>query len=130
MFCIWVFANSLLCGRLQNAPTQHTLKVIDYQIYILCQSFGTLTKFMMHKVYDAKAIFRLFGQPLFNSHELHEFSRIWDCIKLFTLYYLTNFHLTVNYFVNILRYKGVNQYIESPRSPEGGLSAKVSAYQL
>ena len=29
--------------------TQHTLKVIDYQIYRLCQSFGTLTKFMMQK---------------------------------------------------------------------------------
>ena len=36
-------------GRLQNAPTQHTLKVIDYQNYRLCQSFGTLTKFMMQK---------------------------------------------------------------------------------
>ncbi|EKY11526.1 hypothetical protein HMPREF9073_03085, partial [Capnocytophaga sp. oral taxon 326 str. F0382] len=33
-------------------------------------------------------------------------------------------HLTVNYFVNKLRYKGVNQYIESPRTPEGGLFRK------
>ena len=36
------------------------------------------------------------------SHELHKFSRNKDCKKLFTLHYLTNFHLTVNYFVNIL----------------------------
>ena len=25
------------CGRLQNAPTQHTIKVIDYQDNQLCQ---------------------------------------------------------------------------------------------
>ena len=36
------------------------------------------------------------------SHEFHEFSRIWECVKLLILYYLTNFHLTVNYLVNIL----------------------------
>jgi len=33
--------------------------VIDYQVYRLCQSFWDFDK-----VYDAKAIFRLFGQPL------------------------------------------------------------------
>jgi len=38
-----------LCGRLLNARTQHILKAIDYQDYKLCQSFGTLTKFMMQK---------------------------------------------------------------------------------
>ena len=43
------------------------------------------------------------------SHELHKFSRNKDCKKLFTLHYLTNFHLTVNYFVNILCYEVVNQ---------------------
>ena len=31
-------------GRLQNARTQYSLKVIDYQIYRLCQSPRTLTK--------------------------------------------------------------------------------------
>jgi hypothetical protein len=37
-----------LWGRLQNALTTW-LKVVDYQVYMLCQSFGTLTKFMMQK---------------------------------------------------------------------------------
>ena len=36
------------------------------------------------------------------SHELHKFSRNKDCKKLFTLHYLTNFHLTVNCIVNIV----------------------------
>jgi len=57
----WVFVMRVskkfyLCGRLQNAPTQHTLKVIDYQIYRLCQSFGTLTKSMMQKRLIIKVI--------------------------------------------------------------------------
>ena len=43
------------------------------------------------------------------AHELHEFSRNWESIKVFVFYYITNFHLTVNYFVNILCYKTVNQ---------------------
>ena len=49
MFFMGVFAKCFVYGRLQNAPTQHTLKVIDYQVYKLFQSFGTLTKFMMQK---------------------------------------------------------------------------------
>ena len=28
--CVWAFAIDIYNGRLQNAPTQHTLKVIDY----------------------------------------------------------------------------------------------------
>ena len=39
----------------------------------------------------------------------HEFARNKDSKKLFALHYLTNFYLTVNYFVNILCYKAVNQ---------------------
>ena len=39
---------------------------------------------------------------VFISQELHEFARNKDCKKLFALHYLTNFHLTVNYFVNRL----------------------------
>ena len=31
--------NFILRGRLQNAPTQRTLKVIDYHVYRLWQSF-------------------------------------------------------------------------------------------
>ena len=37
------------------------------------------------------------------SHEFHEFSRNWECIKVFIHNYLTNFHLTVNY--NALLYR-------------------------
>ena len=50
-----------LCGRLQNAPTQHTLKVIDYQIYRLCQSFGTLTKFMIYRLSSSLRSFSPFA---------------------------------------------------------------------
>ena len=39
----------------------------------------------------------------------YEFSRNKDYKGLFTLHYLTNFHLTMNYFVNMLCYKAVNQ---------------------
>ena len=46
---------------------------------------------------------------VFISQELHEFARNKDCKKLFALHYLTNFYLTVNYFVNMLCYKAVNQ---------------------
>ena len=35
---MWAFANSLLCGCLQNAPTQHTTKMIDNQSNQLWQS--------------------------------------------------------------------------------------------
>ena len=38
---------------------------------------------------------------VFISQELHEFARNKDCKKLFALHYLTNFYLTVNYFVNL-----------------------------
>ena len=31
------------------------------------------------------------------AHEFHEFSRNWESIKVFVFYYITNFHLTVNY---------------------------------
>ena len=36
-------------GAFAKRPYKHnSKKVIDYQFYRLCQSFGTLTKFMMH----------------------------------------------------------------------------------
>ena len=43
------------------------------------------------------------------SHEFHEISRNYECIKVFIFYYLTNFHLTVNCSVNILWYKAVKR---------------------
>jgi len=33
----------------------------------------------------------------------HEFSQNWECIKIFIFYYLTNFHLTVNYNALLFR---------------------------
>ncbi len=37
-------------GAFAKRPYKHnSKKVIDYQFYRLCQSFGTLTKFMMQK---------------------------------------------------------------------------------
>ena len=39
----------------------------------------------------------------------HKFARNKDYKGLFTLHYLTNFYLTMNYFVNMLCYKAVNQ---------------------
>ncbi len=39
-------------------------------------------------------------------HEFHEFARIWDCMELFVLYYLTNFspdgELNISYKVSEL----------------------------
>jgi len=44
-------------GAFAKRPYKHnSKKVIDYQFYRLCQSFGTLTKCS-----DAKMILRLFG---------------------------------------------------------------------
>ncbi len=45
--------NSILRGRLQNTPTQRTLKMIDYQVYRIFQSFlpvrlAPLTKFFAY----------------------------------------------------------------------------------
>ena len=48
-------------------PTQHTLKVIDYQIYILYQSFGTLAKCSNSLIARAA---RTFGKVLFISYPL------------------------------------------------------------
>jgi len=35
---MWAFVEGVCGGRLQNAPTQHTTKMIDYQSIQLCQS--------------------------------------------------------------------------------------------
>jgi hypothetical protein len=46
--------NSILRGRLQNAPTQRTLKMIDYQVYRIFQSFLPVRIASLAKCRDKK----------------------------------------------------------------------------
>ncbi len=46
--------NSILRGRLQNAPTQRTLKMIDYHVYRLWQSFLPVRLAPLAKYRDKK----------------------------------------------------------------------------
>ena len=50
-------------GRLQNARTQHTAKVIGYQNNQLCQSREPYGQETLAKYSDVKSNFRLFGEP-------------------------------------------------------------------
>ena len=59
MFCLWerlqkgvckrAFVEGVCGGRLQNAPTQHTTKMIDYQSIQLCQSLKLWQSVVMQK---------------------------------------------------------------------------------
>ena len=50
MFCLWERLQKGVCGgRLQNAPTQHTTKMIDYQSIQLCQSLKLWQSVVMQK---------------------------------------------------------------------------------
>ena len=50
-------------GRLQNARTQHTAKVIDYQSNQLCQSCEPHGQETLAKCSDVKSNLRLFEHP-------------------------------------------------------------------
>jgi hypothetical protein len=65
----WVFVMRVskkfyLCGRLPNAPTQHTLKAIDYRSNQLCQNCEPHGQETLAKYSDVKSNLRLFGQSL------------------------------------------------------------------
>ena|GEM_PF-5030591 len=50
-------------GRLQNARTQHSAKVIGYQNNQLCQSHEPHGQETLAKYSGVKSNFRLFGEP-------------------------------------------------------------------
>ena len=67
-----------LRGRLQNARTQHTIKVIDYHIYRLCQSPRTLTKCSDAFYRRIKTLVVIFPD---NQVKVYKIKRIQDFIK-------------------------------------------------